>query len=649
MATETISIPDLPEADALTGDEMVIVVQGGVTKRSTVSAILSVSPGPLIILSETTLDFPDTNINDISSSQTVTVSGSNLVADIIFTAPAGFIANLDNSADDQTPITLTETSGTVSDTIIYLSFAPTIEQVYDSTASATSTSAITKTLELTGTGLPAASFDIDAQAFLTAAGIPNNGTVYFPGTPAEKTAAQHCTAINNLVLKLKGANSISHDFWSNAKFKYLRPYAGDSAGSRAVNLSNPGTYDIAFQGGGWTHGYRGSYGDGIASYADSGLKPDDTDMADVCFGRFNGGNICASGDSNITGCDLGASGIFQAHGWAIKTNFQGSLVYTIDDVNGFFTPDNSGVGCYSVNVPNATDVQVFVQGVLADSNTQTSSLFIGNHNIYLNAMNKNGVPVEFSQRELQSDWCIQSLSAPQQAVLNQILFEYNQELGRVYKELLIFGDSNAELDSTIITMPSYRWTRIISSYYNCLEVNNGVNSTTLEHTTPNTNVLAAPNMYDLRTSVTAYTDRIGGIIIEHGINDTGINISEYNTTTYGTQDASIIDEIHLTKGFPLNKIFKVGGFFVTSVGWGHYPTFTGGLVTVPADNTRYQSFLTQIQTTATAKGILFVNCYSDMAANGGTSLLNADELHLNNAGCARVAVNNCIPAFPIYL
>jgi len=61
---------------------------------------------PRITLSLNTLSFADTEIGQISDSQSFTVSGVNLTANIVITAPAGFIINQDNSTDNESPITL---------------------------------------------------------------------------------------------------------------------------------------------------------------------------------------------------------------------------------------------------------------------------------------------------------------------------------------------------------------------------------------------------------------------------------------------------------------------------------------------------------------------------------------------------------------
>jgi hypothetical protein len=98
-------------------------------------------------------------------------------------------------------------------------------------------------------------YDTDAQAFFTAAGI---------------TDVVQKNAVNDLVLSLK-ADSL----WS--KMTAIYPFVGGSASTHAVNLKSPGTYDLTFYGG-ITHDSNGITGNGTTGYADTGLKPTNLDL-----------------------------------------------------------------------------------------------------------------------------------------------------------------------------------------------------------------------------------------------------------------------------------------------------------------------------------------------------------------------------------
>ena len=91
--------------------------------------------------------------------------------------------------------------------------------------------------------MPKFSLDVDAQAFITATGI---------------TDATQITAVNNLVLGLKGNN-----IWT--KMKAIYPMVGGTATTHKFNLKNPLDTDAAFRlvfSGGWTHSANGALPNG---------------------------------------------------------------------------------------------------------------------------------------------------------------------------------------------------------------------------------------------------------------------------------------------------------------------------------------------------------------------------------------------------
>lgn len=107
---------------------------------------------------------------------------------------------------------------------------------------------IARGISVTNTSKPistAIAYDADATAFFTAASI---------------TDTTQKSAINQLVLDLKSAN-----IWT--KIKALYPVVGGSASSHAVNLKQPGTFNLSFATG-WTHSNTGMTPNG-ATYANT--------------------------------------------------------------------------------------------------------------------------------------------------------------------------------------------------------------------------------------------------------------------------------------------------------------------------------------------------------------------------------------------
>ena len=109
---------------------------------------------------------------------------------------------------------------------------------------------IARGISVTNTSRPVSTaivYDADAAAFFTAANITNT---------TQKNA------VNQLVLDLKSAS-----IWS--KMKALYPIVGGVESAHAVNLKQPGPYNLRFATG-WTHSSTGMTPNG-ATYADSFL------------------------------------------------------------------------------------------------------------------------------------------------------------------------------------------------------------------------------------------------------------------------------------------------------------------------------------------------------------------------------------------
>ena len=105
--------------------------------------------------------------------------------------------------------------------------------------------------------IPAGGFDVDAQAFITAASI---------------TDATQQSAINTLVTDLKG-----YGVWT--KMKAIYPFVGGTASQHKWNLKDPRDLDAAFRlvfNGGWTHSSTGALPNGTNAYADTKLIPNTT-------------------------------------------------------------------------------------------------------------------------------------------------------------------------------------------------------------------------------------------------------------------------------------------------------------------------------------------------------------------------------------
>ena len=199
------------------------------------------------------------------------------------------------------------------------------------------------------------SFDPDAQAFITAAGITN---------PIQQNA------INQLVLDLKG-----YSIWT--KFSALYPFVGGTATTHKFNLKNPLDTNAAFRlvfSGGWTHSSTGALPNGTNAYADTFYNPS-VNLADInsnhisFYSRTNAStaSIEMGGGVGAVLVDLELKYSTTSYNWNMasyfthtNTNSLGMYVNTRTGANAFkliknsATILNSGTGAAGITKPNIT-------------------------------------------------------------------------------------------------------------------------------------------------------------------------------------------------------------------------------------------------------------------------------------------------------
>lgn len=199
------------------------------------------------------------------------------------------------------------------------------------------------------------SYDADASAFFTAASI---------------TDTTQKSAVNQLVLDLK-----SYNIWD--KMKALYPIVGGSAGSHAVNLKTPGTYNLTFSTG-WTHASTGMTP--ASAYADTGLN-ENTILSN------NNEHFSIYSRTNNDGlyCDIGLA--FSA---TIESNIfakYNNLFYPRNQAtNNGTTNTVSSLGLFVSNRVSSSEIRAFQNGTLK----QLTIAFQGktNQTFYIGAMNR---------------------------------------------------------------------------------------------------------------------------------------------------------------------------------------------------------------------------------------------------------------------
>jgi len=221
-----------------------------------------------------------------------------------------------------------------------------------------------------------ASFDADAQAFITAAAITD---------PTQQTA------INTLVVGLK-ADSI----WT--KMKAIYPIVGGTATNHKYNLKDPRDLDVAFRlvfSGGITHSSNGMLPNGTTGYADTKLIPY-TNISNAGSTHFSAYFRTTSTGNPQIGADIifGIDGDTYSDGPSQFLIPNGSTCYyglnTNDSFNYFksFTDDATTLGLYVVNRNTANTIKIFKNNTLKTTGTDFNTPSAPTISFYLMGMNQ---------------------------------------------------------------------------------------------------------------------------------------------------------------------------------------------------------------------------------------------------------------------
>ena len=107
-------------------------------------------PAPALAVTNTSLSAFYSYVNNTSGTDTFSVSGSNLTANVDVTAPSSFEIATSATGPFGPTLTLTPTAGTLASTKIYVRFHPTVHGIFTGSVSATSTNASTQNVNVTG-------------------------------------------------------------------------------------------------------------------------------------------------------------------------------------------------------------------------------------------------------------------------------------------------------------------------------------------------------------------------------------------------------------------------------------------------------------------------------------------------------------------
>lgn len=212
------------------------------------------------------------------------------------------------------------------------------------------------------------SYDPDAQAFFTASGL---------------TGATNLTAINNLVVALKG-----YGIWT--KMKAIYPFVGGTAALHKWNLKNPVDTNAAFRlvfNGGWTHSSTGALPGGVNGYANTFLNPNSEFSVNdnIHFSYYSRTN------ANDTDCEIGV----QVTNYLVlsikRTTISNQTFYGLNTTSTFSTFVDSNSAAFYIGSRIGTAQKGFRNSSLVANTTNTAGAR-PNGNVFLATLNVNGNP-----------------------------------------------------------------------------------------------------------------------------------------------------------------------------------------------------------------------------------------------------------------
>ena len=221
---------------------------------------------------------------------------------------------------------------------------------------------IARGISITNTSKPISTspaYDADASAFFTAASI---------------TDTTQKSAVNQLVLDLKSAN-----IWT--KMLAIYPICGGSASSHAVNLKQPGTFNLSFATG-WTHSSTGMTPNG-ATYADTSINwLNDTISDNICLSIYSRTN-----NTTTNKADIGAANTTTPINYLMIQAITGTS--SIDINNGsIFTNIATSSSLGLITASRLSNTAIFYNNsTLKNTATLANTGTRQNKNIYLGALN----------------------------------------------------------------------------------------------------------------------------------------------------------------------------------------------------------------------------------------------------------------------
>jgi len=250
-------------------------------------------------------------------------------------------------------------------------------------------------------------YDPDAQAFFTASGL---------------TGATNLTAINNLVVALKG-----YGIWT--KMKAIYPMVGGTAALHKWNLKDPRDLDAAFRlvfSGGWTHSSTGATPNGLNGYADTFLTSSTSlllNSSHISYYSRTQSNGTEVEIGSSTGPNPGDAGSL------LEMRTSGITYYRINSQGSYITYSDADSRAFYIANRTASNV---VNGWRNSTKVATSSVLssgLSNRTFWLGGFNSTGAAY-YSTKECAFSTIGDGLSDTEAANLYLCVQNFNTTLNR---------------------------------------------------------------------------------------------------------------------------------------------------------------------------------------------------------------------------
>ena len=257
-------------------------------------------------------------------------------------------------------------------------------------------------------------YDPDAQAFFTASGL---------------TGATNLTAINNLVVALKGFG-----IWT--KMKAIYPIIGGTAALHKWNLKNPLDTNAAFRlsfVGGWTHSATGALPNGTNGYANTFLSPSTSLTNNNTHISYYSRTNTTAASAGLIGASVGGSFIplYTIYGRSTAGNLvqADSYDYSTNRIN--YT-DVTGQAFYTNNRTTSGSFRLFRNGAIVgtNSNANAQNVTAINFPIYIGSINIANISNNFGVFQCAFSSIGDGLSDTEAANFYTAVQAFNTTLGR---------------------------------------------------------------------------------------------------------------------------------------------------------------------------------------------------------------------------